>query len=184
MLFRSLAEQGKNLWGGRIHYRLDRVSQSDAEPKAQSPGRSRLEELRPVLISKKLPPMEGWSQGEALKGTGLLHPFRLPSVGLGILDWRGGRQDLLLTATPETSLREVWKGYGYQGTHRNRSLNTLLVQLGILIVLALGACAQVVALGSTRAEEAPIEVIDDVGSAPVEVGADGGHVGGKESGQH
>ncbi len=142
----TLADRGRDLWGGRIHYRLDRTTLQPIRGRVGAKEDINLEAFEPTPIAKGVPALSEWFQGEALRGSALLHPFRLPSVGLSIRDWRSGRQDLLLTATPETSLGELWRGYDFHGAYGNRSFETLLAQLVIVLTLLCGLCLQGVAM--------------------------------------
>lgn len=125
----SLASQGSDLWGGRMHYRVDRVQKTGA-------GRPRASKVRvgdadlPLILSRQ-EPLASWSQGQALAGRGLFHPFRLPSVSLTVRDWKDG-SGLLLTVKPETNLVELFKGYGFESG--NRSAETALI-IGVVILL-------------------------------------------------
>lgn len=125
----SLASQGSDLWGGRMHYRVDRVQKAGA-------GKPRASQVRvgdadlPLILSRQQP-LASWSQGQALAGNGLFHPFRLPSVSLTVRDWKDG-SGLLLTVKPETNLVELFKGYGFESG--NRSAETALI-IGLVILL-------------------------------------------------
>lgn len=148
----TFAEQSKELWGGELHFRLDR--NPTIEPKLVTGGQEGESETiqGASLVPTDKPPLMSWSQGTGLQGRGLLHPFRLPDIGLSILDWSTGRQDLVLTATPETSLQELWQGYGFKKENGelsdlgNRSGKTLIIQIAIMVTLMLGAVVQFLAL--------------------------------------
>ncbi len=148
----SLADRSKEMWGGRMDYRLDRTTETLGQPrnikfKGRDVNDAPTEEDFPVFIpSKKIKPMEAWSQGDALQGSWAAHPFRLPSVGLKIRDWSTGREDLLLTATPETSLLELIRGYGFTGEGGNQSAQTIFIIVGLAILLIFLAGIQSVAL--------------------------------------
>lgn len=143
----TFAEQSKELWGGELNFRLDRIPEVVTGLKVKS-----REAPEAAIIPKDKPPIMSWSQGTELKGRWFVHPFRLPEIGLGILDWSTGRQDLVLTTTPETSLKELWVGYGFLnekgelGELGNRSMNTLIIQIAILCIVMLGAIIQFLAL--------------------------------------
>ncbi len=148
----SLADRSKELWGGRMAYRLDRTSDIqgksnfitfDARDKNNQPVEQHLD---PFIPSEKIQPLDAWTQGDALKGSFLFHPFRLPSVGLKILDWRTGHEDLMLTATPETSLRELIWGYGFTGDGGNQSIETIAILAGLAVLLIFLAGIQFMAL--------------------------------------
>lgn len=100
----SLADRSKELWGGRMAYRLDRTPEISGKKefvtfKGRDVNDAPTEQNLPAFIpDDKVKPIDAWSQGGALKGTLAFHPFRLPPVGLKILDWRTGHEDLILTA--------------------------------------------------------------------------------------
>lgn len=148
----TLAEQSKELWGGELHFRLDRMQEAGPEIVVGGKRVSKRNEPSVSLVPKDKPPLMAWSQGTGLQGTWLFHPFRLPSIGFAIQDWATGRQDMVLFVTPETSLKELYKGYGFNrsngdaGNGGNRSLDTILTQVVIVAVLILGAMIQFVAL--------------------------------------
>ncbi len=142
----SLANRSKELWGGRMSYRLDRVPESSGKrgfltvDAKDSNGEKIEEDLGSFIPSEKVVPLAAWSQGEALNGSWVFHPFRLPAVGLKIFNWNSGGENLMLTATPETSLREVIKGYGFTGEGGNQSVETglILAKLAGLVILLAG----------------------------------------------
>lgn len=148
----TLAEQSKELWGGELHFRLDRMS--GPGPQIIRGGQSAKAGPREgeTFATSGKPPLLSWSQGTGLKGSWFFHPFQLPEIGLSIQDWSTGRQDLVLTVRPETSLEELWKGYGFKdaqdglGEKGNRSWKTLVIQFVIVLMLILGAMVQFVAL--------------------------------------
>jgi serine phosphatase RsbU (regulator of sigma subunit) len=124
-----LTSSGRSLWGGRVHYRLEwaGVNPSGA-----------LAETRSHSAGERKPAVTAWIEGEASRTTGLLSPFKLPAVSLRVLDWRTG-QPMLLTATPETSLYDLYLGFASgrdQGALSGEALEAILV-VGLL-VLGLG----------------------------------------------
>ncbi len=148
----SLAGRSKELWGGRMAYRLDRTPETLGKPgiikfEGRDVNDAPVEQdLQPFIPDKKIEPMAAWSQGDALKGTYAFHPFRLPTVGLKILDWSTGHKDLRLTATPETSLRELIRGYGFTGEGGNQSVETFVIFIGLAVLLVFLAGIQAMAL--------------------------------------
>jgi serine phosphatase RsbU (regulator of sigma subunit) len=124
-----LTTAGRTLWGGRVHYRLEWADGNASGPLAetvQSTGNG-----SKVSVS-------AWVEGEASEGTGLFRPFRLPAVSLRVVDWRTGRP-MVLTATPETSLYDLYLGFGSgqdRGNLSGEALEAILVVA--LLVLALG----------------------------------------------
>lgn len=113
----KLQERGQTLWGGRIHYHL-------------AYRKPRTNDMEPLT----------WSVGPPLEGSFLFTPFRLPDVGLKVVDWGSGRS-LDLTATPETSLLELFGGYGLvnnlKGVATDRFMRQLAPAIALLVFLAL-----------------------------------------------
>lgn len=148
----SLADRSKEMWGGRMAYRLDRTPETIGKGrnitfKGRDVNNAPMEDNLQIFIpDEKIKPMEAWSQGDHLKGSLAFHPFRLPAVGLKIRDWSTGREDLLLTATPETSLRELIRGYGFTGEGGNQSVQTIFIIFGLAVLLIFLAGIQFVAL--------------------------------------
>lgn len=129
-----LTTAGRTLWGGRVHYRLDWADEGPA-------GAAGL----PKTGGERRPPVAAWIEGEASLGSGLFHPFKLPAVALTVVDWRSGRP-MALTATPETSLYDLYLGFNSgkdQGNLSGEALEAIVVVallvlgLGILQLLAL-----------------------------------------------
>ncbi len=148
----SLADRSKELWGGRMAYRLDRTPETLGKPtiiqfKGRDVNDSPMEQnFQSFIPDEKVKPLAAWSQGDALKGTIAFHPFRLPTVGLKILDWGTGHEDLRLTATPETSLRELIRGYGFTGESGNQSVETFAIFVALAVLLLFLAGIQFLAL--------------------------------------
>jgi serine phosphatase RsbU (regulator of sigma subunit) len=148
----SLAARSKDLWGGRMAYRLDHTRGTLGKQRLfKFTGRDANntpteQKLKPFIPDEKMVPMEAWSQGDALKGGFAFHPFRLPAVGLKILDWGSGSEDIMLTATPETSLRELIRGYGFTGEGGNQSIQTMGIIIGLAVLLIFLAAIQFLAL--------------------------------------
>ena len=148
----SLADRSKELWGGRMAYRLDRIpdtlgKQDIIKFKDRDGGNPPVgQNLQPFIPDKNTEPMAAWSQGDALKGTYASRPFRLPAVGLKILDWGTGHENLMLTATPESSLRELIRGYGFTGEGGNQSVETMAIIAGLAVLLVFLAGIQFMAL--------------------------------------
>jgi serine phosphatase RsbU (regulator of sigma subunit) len=129
---------GRKLWGGRANYRLDWSRDKGSRVEA---GRALT--LEGVEQLTGVPPLHAWTEGDVAAGRGILRSFPLPPVTLRAVDWASGRP-MGLTLTPETSLKELFMGYGFgQG---NLSAKAVLAIVGLtLLVLALGAI-QLVAL--------------------------------------
>lgn len=133
MSLSRLTTAGRSLWGGRVHYRLewaDAAETSRIDPKEAKEAKA---------------PVAAWIEGEATEGSGLSRPFFLPAVSLRVVDWRSGRP-MVLTATPETSLYDLYLGFGSgqdRGNLSGEALEAILVVallvlgLGILQVLAM-----------------------------------------------
>ena len=127
MSLSRLTTVGRTLWGGRVHYRLEW-----ADPKGADALADALRQPGPKA------PVAAWIEGEASEGTGISRPFRLPAVALKVVDWRTGRP-MVLTATPETSLYDLYLGFGSgqeRGTLSGEALEAILVVS--LLVLGLG----------------------------------------------
>ena len=148
----SLADRSKELWGGRMAYRLDRTPDIPGKNgfitfNGRDANNAPTEQnLQSFIPDEKITPIDAWSQGDALKGSYAFHPFRLPSVGLKILDWGTGRENLRLTATPETSLRELIRGYGFTGEGGNQSVETIVIIASLAMALLFLAGIQFLAL--------------------------------------
>jgi hypothetical protein len=96
-----ITTSGRSLWGGRVHYRLEW-----ADGKTSS---APVEATQPSAGSREAP-VAAWIEGEASATSGLLSSFKLPAVSLRVLDWSTGRP-MLLSATPETSLYDIYRGF-------------------------------------------------------------------------
>lgn len=128
----SLASQGGDLWGGRVHYRVDRVARVDAKGRNKPTVKlGEDDEAMPIILAWQ-EPLAAWSQGQPLEGSGLFHPFKLPAVSTRVRDWKDG-SELLLTAKPETNLVELFEGYGFKSG--NRSAETILVIAVVVLLL-------------------------------------------------
>ena len=127
----SLATQGGDLWGGRVHYRVDRVPSLDAKGRRGPRVKMGDGDDLPLVLSPQ-EPLAAWSQGQPLEGSGLFHPFKLPAVSTRVQDWKDG-SELLLTAKPETNLVELFKGYGFKSG--NRSAETVFVIAVVVLLL-------------------------------------------------
>ena len=164
----SLADRSKELWGGRMFYRLDRPTENagkDGLIKFNTSGDKdgdAKESITAFIPGDKVAPLSAWAQGEALQGSWAFHPFRLPAVGLKIRDWRSGREDLLLTATPQTSLRELLRGYGFTGEDGNQSAETILIiaSLGVLLIFLAGIQFLALFMGLYLARQLGLSVDD------------------------
>jgi serine phosphatase RsbU (regulator of sigma subunit) len=124
-----LAESGRNLWGGRAHLRLDA-----SKDRSEMPAGPRLHlDLGEV---RGRPPIRAWSEGDVATGKGLLRPFTLPPVTLRVVDWASGRP-LSLSLTPETSLKELFMGYGFgEGNLSAKAFMAIVGLSALFLVLA------------------------------------------------
>jgi serine phosphatase RsbU (regulator of sigma subunit) len=136
MSLARLTTAGRTLWGGRVHYRLEWANPDVSGALAEAIQQAE---------SARKPPIAAWIEGDAPEGTGLFRAFKLPAVSLQVVDWRTGRP-MLLTATPETSLYDLYLGFGSgqeRGSLSGEALEAILVVallvlgLGILQILAL-----------------------------------------------
>ena len=147
----DLGIAGRKVWGGRIHYRVDWSSNSQ-EP--QTPGaaptarknRKPAEEgdlaLEGVTLFSRREPLASWSLGEVAKGGGVLRSFSLPPVSVRALDWESGKP-MVLTLRPETSLKEIFLGFGFGDG--NLSAQAFVVLVGLVVVVLLLGCFQLLA---------------------------------------
>ena len=137
-----MSASGREMWGGRMDYRLDWGSAQEGKVRVQQG-----EEELPLDFSgflRSQPPVASYQDGEVPQGRGLFRAFRLPAVGLRVVDWETGRP-MLLTATPETSLEELFRGFGF-GKGGNLSGETWLIIAGLVSAIFLLFSFQLVAL--------------------------------------
>ncbi|MDP2874989.1 MAG: SpoIIE family protein phosphatase [Holophaga sp.] len=145
----DLGQRGRKVWGGRIHYRLDLSSESaNSEKDGKSPKKVRTRSnqgdmaLEGATMFSKREPIATWTLGEVEQGRGILHTFKLPPVALRTLDWETGRP-MTLTLRPETSLREIFLGFGFG--EGNLSAQAFLVMALLVTAVILLGCLQGVA---------------------------------------
>ncbi len=129
-----MSASGRDIWGGRMVYRLDWANRRGAGPGNGRGGTT----VNLLDLFRTEPPVVTYQDGDVPQGRGLFRSFRLPSVGLRVVDWETGRP-MLLTATPETNLEELFKGFGF-GSGGNLSTTTMvtifLLVLAILLLLS------------------------------------------------
>jgi serine phosphatase RsbU (regulator of sigma subunit) len=149
----DLGLAGRKVWGGRIHYRVDWSNQRQEASPAGTPSRVKTtrtkrgsEEGDLALEGATLfalgEPLASWSLGEVAKGSGVFRSFSLPPVSVRALDWETGRP-MVLTLRPETSLREIFLGFGFG--EGNLSAQAFVVAVGLVVVVVLLGCFQLVA---------------------------------------
>ncbi len=144
----DLGITGRKVWGGRIHYRVDWSSNTDdpSAPEAPARGRKPSREgdlaLEGVTLFTRREPLATWYLGEVAKGRGVLRSFSLPPVSVRVLDWESGKP-MVLTLRPETSLKEIFLGFGFGDG--NLSAQAFVVLVGLVVVVLLLGCFQVVA---------------------------------------
>jgi len=143
----DIGESGRKLWGGRVHYRLDWGEEGARNTAKGDPPKVSTSE-RPVGVVVDSEDLEGgnllgnrkplvtWSQGDVAKGGLLLRPFSLPPVSVRVVDWESGRP-MVLTLRPETSLKEIFLGFGF-GEGNLSATAALIVGGLVLVLLALG----------------------------------------------
>lgn len=144
----DLGITGRRVWGGRIHYRVDWSSKAE---EASSSGSRRTKTprtseegdmaLEGVTLFARREPLAAWSLGEVAKGRGVLRSFSLPPVSVRALDWESGKA-MVLTLRPETSLKEIFLGFGFGDG--NLSAQAFVVLVGLVVVVLLLGCFQVV----------------------------------------
>ncbi len=149
----DLGLEGRKVWGGRLHYRVDwgrpsrepgpaTESSSAKPPKTGKAPRDTEITLDDMTLFPKAEPLAAWSLGEVPKGSGLFSSFSLPPVSVRTLDWETGRP-MVLTLRPETSLREIFLGFGFGDG--NLSTQTLGVIVGLVTLVILLGGFQLVA---------------------------------------
>ena len=122
----DLGLEGRQVWGGRLHYRVDWSSQSQTEARRAKGGDFALEN---VNFLNREEPLASWSLGDVAKGAGIFASFSLPPVSVRALDWETGRP-MVLTLRPETSLREIFQGFGFG--EGNLSAQAFLIMVGLI----------------------------------------------------
>lgn len=146
-----MSASGREIWGGRMAYRLDWGSGEKA--KASSKHGDEEAPLEFSGLFSGAPPVTTYQDGEVPQGRGLFRPFSLPPVGLRVIDWETGRP-MLLSATPETNLEELFRGFGYGSKGGNLSGKTLLIigglVMGILVLFAFQLVALIMGFYLTR----------------------------------
>jgi len=138
-----MSASGREIWGGRMIYRLDWGSGEKGRTRSKHG-----DEEAPLEFSglfSGTPPVTTYQDGEVPQGRGLFRPFSLPPVGLRVIDWETGRP-MLLSATPETNLEELFRGFGYGAKGGNLSGKTLLIIGGLVLGILALFCFQLVAL--------------------------------------
>ena len=149
----DLGLAGRKVWGGRIHYRVDWSNQLEDSGKAPSSSNGKKQRdrkpqqegdlaLEGVTLFGRREPLATWSMGGVAKGAGVLSSFTLPPVSVRALDWETGRP-MVLTLRPETSLKEIFLGFGFG--NGNLSAQAFVVMVGLVVVVLLLGCFQMVA---------------------------------------
>ncbi|MFZ1614298.1 MAG: SpoIIE family protein phosphatase [Holophaga sp.] len=144
----DLGQGGRKVWGGRIHYRVD---WSDKTATGTASGakkgiRTKSKEgdlaLEGVTMFSKREPVAAWASGEVAKGAVIFRSFSLPPVSVRALDWETGRL-MVLTLRPETSLQEIFLGFGFG--EGNLSAQAFIVMFILVTIVILLGCFQLVA---------------------------------------
>lgn len=105
-----LGTRAQALSGGQVLFRLSprrEAGGGDDAIKFQVGGETRDE--APILAGQA-EALAAWTRGQAIQGSGLNAPFRLPPLAFPIRDWNTGRA-LVLTVTPQTNLFSLFAGY-------------------------------------------------------------------------
>lgn len=151
LTLRDLAEASRKFLGGRIHYRLDWSRQAEPEDEKPKPKKRRSPmvkkegslSLEGATLLSQQPPVAAFIQGEVVAGSGLLRPFRLPPVSVRAFDWESGRP-MVLSLQPETSLKEIFLGFGFG--EGNLSAQAFLAMVLLITAVVFLGCFQAVAL--------------------------------------
>lgn len=142
---------GRKVWGGRIHYRVDWGKQAPQAPAnstipAQRGVRTKAGDgelaLEGASMFSRREPVASWALGEVEQGAAIFRSFSLPPVSVRTLDWETGRP-MVLTLRPETSLQEIFLGFGFG--EGNLSEQAFVVMLMLVTVVILLGCFQMVA---------------------------------------
>ena len=150
----DLGLEGRQVWGGRLHYRVDWSHQSQPETqrvKGAKASREKDFSLENVNFFTQEEPLAAWSLGDVARGSGLLASFSLPPVSVRALDWETGRP-MVLTLRPETSLREIFLGFGFGEGNLSAQAFGIMVGFVVLVILLGGfqAVAFFMGLGLAR----------------------------------
>ena len=138
-----MSASGREMWGGRMTYRLDWSTPGGSRARFTQGGEPLPLEFAGLFRAEA--PVASYQDGDVPAGRGLFHAFRLPPVGLRVVDWETGRP-MLLTATPETNLEELFSGFGFGAKGGNLSGETLFIIGGLVLSILLLASFQLVAL--------------------------------------
>ncbi len=138
-----MSASGRDIWGGRMEYRLDWGSAHGGKVQLKNGKEAAPFDFANVFRGE--PPVASYQDGDVPQGRGLFHAFRLPPVGLRVVDWETGRP-MLLTATPETSLDELFRGFGFGKDGNNLSGKTLVIIFLLAGFIALLFTFQLLAL--------------------------------------
>ncbi len=125
-----MSAAGRDIWGGRMDYRLDWGRRHQELGKAGVAG-----EETPLAfegMQAGATPILTYHDGEVPQGQGLLHPFDLPPIALRVVDWDTGRP-MVLTATPRTNLEELFRGFVIGGQGKTLSGQTRLI-IGVIVL--------------------------------------------------
>gem|GEM_PF-518201 len=150
----DLGLEGRKVWGGRIHYRVDWGDQAPEFGLPNQPvpkGRAKTKintktnqgmALEGATMFSKREPVASWALGEVEQGATILRSFSLPPVSVRTFDWETGRP-MVLTLRPETSLQEIFLGFGFG--EGNLSAQAYLVMILLVTVVVMLGCFQMVA---------------------------------------
>lgn len=142
---------GRKVWGGRVHYRVDwgdEAAESGKEGKATSKKGAKVKSregemaLEGATMFSKREPVAAWALGDVEKGATILRSFSLPPVAVRTVDWETGRP-MVLTLRPETSLQEIFLGFGFG--EGNLSAQAFLIMAILVTVVILLGCFQMIA---------------------------------------
>jgi len=139
---------GRKVWGGRLHYRVDWGD--EAPEQGKDPAKKSLKTksregdlaLEGATMFSKREPVAAWALGDVEKGATILRSFSLPPVAVRTVDWETGRP-MVLTLRPETSLQEIFLGFGFG--EGNLSAQAFLIMAILVTVVILLGCFQMIA---------------------------------------
>lgn len=116
-------DRSLRMWSGRVHYHLA-MDRGYGEGKDDREGSGA--EARTDLT---------WSRGKPIEGSLFFHPFRLPGISFAVVDSDHDKH-LTLRITPETSLAELFAGYGFDKQNiRHEETVGKLIGVGALLLL-------------------------------------------------
>jgi len=147
-----LGDRSQAMAGGEVAFSLvSRKLRKDGEDSITfKAGGKDVAKPAPILVGEG-GSVATWTKGQALQGSGLFAPFRLPPLAFTITDWSTG-EALVLTATPETNLYALFAGFR-SGEKQSLSAGTVkaIVVVSLVLVALVSAQALAAVLGLVMA---------------------------------